>query len=163
MMRAYTEAERAALIEHLEMCLTDETFFDSVVDFNARQREANLIALAALTAEPEIEVEDGDVLSAIFPVGTSFYTTPPIAAPAAPDGFVMVPRALTAENGAKAALLGEFNLEYNLVCHECFGEGCDDCSGDGRWTKSIPVDWTTIKEIWAKGIEHFEAAAPEVE
>lgn len=85
MMRAYTEAERAALIEHLEMCLTDETFFDSVVDFNARQREANLIALAALTAEPEIEVEDGDVLSAIFPVGTSFYTTPPIAAPAAPE------------------------------------------------------------------------------
>lgn len=80
-----------------------------------------------------------------------------------PDGFVMVPRALTAENGAKAALLGEFNLEYNLVCHECFGEGCDDCSGEGSWTNSIPVDWTTIKEIWAKGVEHFQAAAPEVE
>lgn len=80
-----------------------------------------------------------------------------------PDGFVMVPRALTAENGAKAALLGEFNLEYNLVCHECFGEGCDDCSGEGSRTNSIPVDWTTIKEIWAKGVEHFQAAAPEVE
>lgn len=72
-----------------------------------------------------------------------------------PDGFVAVPRALTAENGAKAVLMGEFNLEYNLVCHECFGEGCDDCSGEGRWINSIPVDWTTIKEIWRRGIEHF--------
>jgi hypothetical protein len=80
-----------------------------------------------------------------------------------PDGFIAVPRALTAENGAKAALIGEFNLEYNLVCHECFGEGCNDCSGEGRWTNSIPVDWTTIKEIWARGIEHFESASPEPE
>ncbi|ORM66093.1 hypothetical protein [Pantoea rwandensis] len=78
-----------------------------------------------------------------------------------PDGFVAVPRSLTAENGAKAALIGEFNLEYNLVCHERFGEGCDDCSGEGRWINSIPVDWTTIKEIWAKAIEHFDSSAPE--
>ncbi|WBV23003.1 hypothetical protein [Pantoea piersonii] len=97
---------------------------------------------------------------------TPIYTRPAPAinlAEKVPDGFVMVPRALTAENGAKAALSGEFNLEYNLVCHECFGEGCDDCSGEGSWTNSIPVDWTTIKEIWAKGVEHFQAAAPEVE
>ncbi|MGI1228586.1 hypothetical protein [Raoultella ornithinolytica] len=77
-----------------------------------------------------------------------------------PDGYVMVPMRLTAENGAKAALLGEFNLEYSLTCHECFGEGCDDCSGEGTWTNTIPIDWTTIKEIWAKGVEHFAAALP---
>ena len=52
--------------------------------------------------------------------------------PVIPDGYVMVPMRLTAENGAKAALLGEFNLEYSLTCHECFGEGCDDCSGEGH-------------------------------
>ena len=78
--------------------------------------------------------------------------------PVIPDGYVMVPMRLTAENGAKAALLGEFNLEYSLTCHECFGEGCDDCSGEGTWTNTIPIDWTTIKEIWAKGVEHFAAA-----
>lgn len=50
--------------------------------------------------------------------------------PAIPDGYVMVPMRLTAENGAKAALIGEFNLEYTLTCHECFGEGYYDCSGE---------------------------------
>ena len=78
-----------------------------------------------------------------------------------PDGYVMVPMRLTAENGAKAALIGEFNLEYTLTCHECFGEGCYDCSGEGAWINTIPIDWTTIKEIWAKGVEHF-AAAPQL-
>ncbi|HBM2884160.1 TPA: hypothetical protein LVL12_002179 [Klebsiella oxytoca] len=75
----------------------------------------------------------------------------------APPGYVMVPKKLTAENGAKAALLGEFNLEYTLTCHECFGDGCDDCSGEGTWTNTIPIDWTTIKAIWAKAVEHFVA------
>ena len=82
--------------------------------------------------------------------------------PVIPDGYVMVPMRLTAENGAKAALIGEFNLEYTLTCHECFGEGCYDCSGEGAWINTIPIDWTTIKEIWAKGVEHFAAAPQEV-
>lgn len=82
--------------------------------------------------------------------------------PVIPDGYMMVPMRLTAENGAKAALLGEFNLEYTLTCHECFGEGCDDCSGEGTWTSTMPIDWTTIKEIWDKSINHFAAAQREV-
>lgn len=82
--------------------------------------------------------------------------------PVIPEGYVMVPMRLTAENGAKAALLGEFNLEYTLTCHECFGEGCDDCSGEGTWTSTMPIDWTTIKEIWDKAINHFAAAQREV-
>ena len=82
--------------------------------------------------------------------------------PVIPEGYVMVPMRLTAENGAKAALLGEFNLEYTLTCHECFGEGCDDCSGEGTWTSTMPIDWTTIKEIWDKAINHFAAAPQEV-
>lgn len=76
------------------------------------------------------------------------------------DGWVSVPRSLTGENGAKAALFGEFSVQQNIVCHECLGEGCDDCNGQGHWTNNVPVDWTTIKEIWAKGVEHFLAAAP---
>ena len=81
---------------------------------------------------------------------------------AVPDGWVMVPKRLTAENGAKAALIGEFSLEYSLTCHECFGEGCEDCSGEGAWTNTVPIDWATIKDIWAKAIDHF-AAAPQQE
>lgn len=27
---------------------------------------------------------------------------------------------------------------------------------------TAPVTWTTIKEIWAKGVEHFAAAPQEV-
>ncbi|WP_350345446.1 hypothetical protein [Klebsiella oxytoca] len=81
--------------------------------------------------------------------------------PVIPDGYVMVPAKLTAENGAKSALLGEFNLEYTLTCHECFGEGCEDCNDEGRWINSIPVDWTTIKAIWSKAVEHFVATQQE--
>lgn len=81
---------------------------------------------------------------------------------AVPDGWVMVPKRLTAENGAKAALIGEFSLEYSLTCHECFGEGCEDCSGEGAWTNAVPIDWSTIKDILAKAIDHF-AAAPQQE
>ncbi|MFI9666810.1 hypothetical protein [Klebsiella michiganensis] len=78
-----------------------------------------------------------------------------------PEGYVMVPAKLTAENGAKSALLGEFNLENTLTCHECFGEGCEDCNDEGRWINSIPVDWTTIKAIWSKAVEHFVATQQE--
>lgn len=81
--------------------------------------------------------------------------------PVIPEGYVMVPAKLTAENGAKSELLGEFNLEYTLTCHECFGEGCEDCNDEGRWINSIPVDWTTIKAIWAKAVEHFVATQQE--
>ncbi|MBE0114579.1 hypothetical protein FOT85_22650 [Klebsiella michiganensis] len=81
--------------------------------------------------------------------------------PVIPEGYVMVPKKLTAENGAKSVLIGEFNLEYTLTCHECFGDGCDDCSGEGTWTNTIPIDWTTIKAIWAKAVEHFVAPQQE--
>ncbi|HDT4288930.1 TPA: DUF551 domain-containing protein [Enterobacter hormaechei subsp. xiangfangensis] len=85
--------------------------------------------------------------------------TPPCGnSPVIPDGYVLVPKRLTAENGAKTALIGEFNLEYSLTCHECFGEGCDDCSGEGTWINTISVDWSTIKDIWANAIDHFTAA-----
>ncbi|MCE7547230.1 hypothetical protein LZV53_22055 [Klebsiella michiganensis] len=89
-------------------------------------------------------------------------TVQALNSPVIPEGYVMVPAKLTAENGAKSALLGEFNLEYTLTCHECFGEGCEDCNDEGRWINSIPVDWTTIKAIWAKGVEHFAASPQEV-
>ncbi|HHL3766033.1 TPA: DUF550 domain-containing protein [Klebsiella pneumoniae] len=83
-------------------------------------------------------------------------------APVVPDGYVMVPMRLTAENGAKGALSGEFSETKFVNCPECFGvDECETCDGSGRIEITVPVTWTTIKEIWAKGVEHFSATAQE--
>jgi hypothetical protein len=59
---------------------------------------------------------------------------------------VMVPRELTAENGMKRALSGEF---FELV---------DQTDDDGNYLApvKIPVSWTTIKEIHKAMIEQAE-------
>ena len=79
--------------------------------------------------------------------------------PVTPDGYVLVPKKLTAENGAKSVLSGEFSETKFINCPECFGDDeCETCDGSGRIEITVPVTWTTIKEIWAKGAEHFAAA-----
>ncbi|EMZ2325139.1 DUF550 domain-containing protein [Klebsiella michiganensis] len=84
-------------------------------------------------------------------------------APVVPDSYVMVPMRLTAENGAKGALSGEFSETKFVNCPECFGDDeCETCDGSGTIEITVPVTWTTIKEIWAKGVEHFTAAPQEV-
>ncbi|HFZ1234217.1 MULTISPECIES: hypothetical protein [Klebsiella pneumoniae complex] len=84
-------------------------------------------------------------------------------APVVPDGYVMVPMRLTAENGAKGALSGEFSETKFVNCPECFGDDeCETCDGSGRIEITVPVTWTTIKDIWAKGVEHFSATPREV-
>ncbi|MEY6067175.1 hypothetical protein WJE48_21975, partial [Salmonella enterica subsp. enterica serovar Corvallis] len=83
--------------------------------------------------------------------------------PVIPDGYVLVPKKLTAENGAKSVLSGEFSETKFINCPECFGDDdCETCDGSGRIEITVPVTWTTIKAIWAKGVEHF-AAAPQQE
>jgi hypothetical protein len=83
--------------------------------------------------------------------------------PAIPDGCVLVPKKLTAENGAKGVLSGEFSETKSINCPECFGDDdCETCDGSGRIEITVPVTWTTIKAIWAKGVEHL-AAAPQQE
>ncbi|HCW3133813.1 hypothetical protein [Citrobacter freundii] len=83
--------------------------------------------------------------------------------PVTPDGWALVPKRLTAENGAKSVLSGEFSETKFINCPECFGDDdCETCDGSGRIEITVPVTWTTIKAIWAKGVEHF-AAAPQQE
>ncbi|EAM8407023.1 hypothetical protein AB241_03730 [Salmonella enterica] len=83
--------------------------------------------------------------------------------PVTQDGYVLVPKKLTAENGAKSVLSGEFSETKFINCPECFGDDdCEICDGSGRIEITVPVTWTTIKAIWAKGVEHF-AAAPQQE
>ena len=79
--------------------------------------------------------------------------------PVTPDGLALVPKRLTAENGAKGVLSGEFSETKFINCPECFGDDeCETCDGSGRIEITVPVSWTNIKAIWAKGVEHFEAA-----
>lgn len=77
--------------------------------------------------------------------------------------FKLVPTELTAENGAKAVLMGEFFEEQIIDCPDCDGfhddgDPCETCS-DGTVTQRIPVSWTTIKAIWKKALEVVAAPA----
>lgn len=107
--------------------------------------------LPSIKPAPE---QDSVAINAGFPPGNS---------PVIPDGYVMVPKRLTAENFAKAALSGEFSETKFINCPECFGDDeCETCDGSGRIEITVPVSWTNIKAIWDKGVEHF-AAAPQQE
>lgn len=115
----------------------------------------NACRAAMLQASPVCTCPSGD--------GSLRWSCPvhPGSSPVIPDGYVMVPMRLTAENGAKGALSGEFSETKFVNCPECFGDDeCETCDGSGRIEITVPVTWTTIKEIWAKGVEHF-AAAPQ--
>lgn len=79
---------------------------------------------------------------------------------------ILLPSELTAENGAKKLLIGEFFEEIESVCSECAGDGyetwdgifdevCEACNGAGVITIKVPVSWTTIKSIYKKIVEHY--------
>jgi hypothetical protein len=77
-----------------------------------------------------------------------------------PAGMVLVPRELTAENGAKAALSGEFAEDIDVGCTECDGSDsdCEECDGEGIVNQEVPVSWDTIKRIHRRTVELFSAA-----
>ena len=75
---------------------------------------------------------------------------------------VRMPRTLTAENGAKALLIGEFYEERENEYHCRCGMGPDSCeicelTDDNMIPETLrmQVSWTTIKEIYKKAVEHF--------
>lgn len=74
-------------------------------------------------------------------------------APVVPDGYCIMPVALTAKNGAKWALSGEFSTAREVTSPECEGDGCSDCDGRGDWYEDQAIDWTTIKEIYRRAVE----------
>lgn len=58
----------------------------------------------------------------------------------------VMPCSLTAENGAKGLLIGEFFYENEY----------EDEDGEYH-TQKIPLEWTTIKDIYKKIVEHYKA------
>ena len=79
---------------------------------------------------------------------------------------IKLPTELTAENGAKGALMGEFLESIELDCPECecgdWDDDCEICNGSGSYVQSVTVQWSTIKEIYAKTVKHFESTGMEV-
>lgn len=75
-----------------------------------------------------------------------------------PDGYCIMPRRLTAENGAKALLLGEFKLEVTRECPECLEldepvEGCEICDGEGEYAQRHTIPWEQIKFIYSEAVK----------
>ncbi|HBY4911951.1 TPA: hypothetical protein MM099_000008 [Klebsiella pneumoniae] len=141
----------------------------------SEERELARMALAAMDSEPVAIIDQAnlDYLRSgadadVWPpereeMGDVLLYRHTQPAPVVPDGYVMVPMRLTAENGAKGALSGEFSETKFVNCPECFGDDeCETCDGSGRIEITVPVTWTTIKEIWAKGVDHFTATPREV-
>ena len=74
-----------------------------------------------------------------------------------PEGYCIMPRRLTAENGAKALLLGEFQLEVTTECPECRDleeplEGCEFCDGEGEYGQKHTIQWDQIKFIYSEAV-----------
>lgn len=90
---------------------------------------------------------------------------PPQASATVPEGMAVVPVELTAENGAKAALMGEFDVKVGHRCGECadIGESddCLECGGRGVIVEQVAVGWPVIKAIWSAGVAHFAASQPD--
>lgn len=81
-----------------------------------------------------------------------------------PEGYCAMPKRLTAENGAKGALSGEFHVTHRITCQSCGGEGCEDCNEEGGWDGEIPIGWDAIKLIYGAAVESCALpAAPQQE
>ncbi len=71
------------------------------------------------------------------------------------NGVVRLPDSLIAENGAKKMLSGEFNETLVIRCQYCDDgifdetETCEECTGAGEFAIKVPVEWTTIKDIYS--------------
>jgi hypothetical protein len=75
-----------------------------------------------------------------------------------PDSYCLMPTRLTAENGAKALLLGEFKLEVTTECLECREleeplEGCEVCDGEGEYGQQHMIPWDQIKFIYSEAVK----------
>ena len=81
----------------------------------------------------------------------------------------MMPRALTAANGAKYLMMGEFSETAPVPCPDCTIDEperddeleCATCFGSRELEQVVPVSWSTIKEIYAKAVDHFSPETSE--
>lgn len=88
---------------------------------------------------------------------TPLYAEQPAPVAEVPEGYCIMPRMLTAENGAKALLLGEFQLEVTTECPECLYleeplESCEFCYGEGEYEQRHTISWDQIRFIYSQAV-----------
>lgn len=73
------------------------------------------------------------------------------------ENKISLPKELTAENGAKYLLSGEFSESEEIMCPECLGNwdetGCG-CN-EGVVLIDVPVSWSVIKDIYRCIVKHY--------
>lgn len=73
-----------------------------------------------------------------------------------PVGAVAMPASLTAENGAKGLLTGEFRIQHAVNCSGCYFDEsdpeCEVCGGHIEYIEYVDVPWATIKDIYARAV-----------
>ncbi len=74
--------------------------------------------------------------------------------------MILMPEELTAENGAKSLLIGEFFETRHHECRDCEGDGCFNCDYKGEFIEKIPVSWTTIKAIYRMAVKKYGKPVP---
>lgn len=120
---------------------------------------------AALSASAEPGEREVHALQAEKALGIERLPAKPSAPVAVvPQGYCVMPRHLTAENGAKALLLGEFTLQSTHECPECReleepSEGCEICDGEGEYGQKHTIPWDQIKFIYSKAVEGLAVKA----
>ncbi len=72
---------------------------------------------------------------------------------------IWMPKELTAENGAKGLLSGEYFVNVEVPCFECLDTGldedCADCDGTALISRKVTISWTTIKEMYADIVKNY--------
>jgi len=74
---------------------------------------------------------------------------------------VIMPKELTAENGAKALFMGEFKEVVIMSCEHCddgridHEEICEECGSAGDYSLSVPISWDKIKDIYKLAVKHL--------
>lgn len=69
-----------------------------------------------------------------------------------------LPLELTAENGGKSLMIGEFSESVEMVCPECYDEpdqACEICQGRESYLHDVDVSWPTIKAIYQRVVNHY--------
>lgn len=115
--------------------------------------------LTGRDGEYGVTVEDSEWFNTCRLTGGIFnlYAEQPAPVAEVPEGYCIMPRRLTAENGAKALLLGEFQLEVTTECPECRDleeplEGCEFCDGEGEYEQRHIIPWDQIKDIYSQAV-----------
>jgi hypothetical protein len=178
-------AMAAELGKVVELCGGDE---NDLAAFAVRdvisQRDSALAELKELREQkPVAEVEHSDFITAeelvnglprkiavkqlfngALKFGDKLYAAPVAQSrdSAEPADHVLMPKSLTAENGAKSLFMGEFNEQVEMTCPEC--ADCDDeedhciiCNGSGQYIQKVPVSWSTIKDIYAMAVSKLSS------